>query len=511
MNTDDEGKSKSMQRNNNTSPQQVVADPFRLLFSREIRDEIIDILAASGPTWRKDLQPRTDVKCFSEIFTPERLLPYVRELSVLGCLSPEACGAEGHGSGNNTEGKPDHEWITALVPSLSRFNQIDKLSLHNLSWGDIAVSTRHFILTHFAAVQHLVLSMINFWNSNQLFRTLNSFPQVTRLLLDNTMWHLANHSLQQVVRKEPLKLQCLRFGPFLAGHYGLLIRWLIEERDTVNVDEAEINWGDTDIRSLVDLMRAIAPSLKVLKYQQQFESVGSDHWVFRVYGNEETDDSDDDQASVPDADDPNDWYGIQASDSGGDEDAGEFDDRGATKFNEQNGSEGPEEDVADDANNHNAPSKSLDDDEPTDPRAVWQSSVEVFPCIHEEEANRIGSQLLEEVPIQDSALAIIQGRIVWSTLGTFGIKLLSQLLSPHTRRFTLSLALRKDVRWGQDQADWGTIDALLDSLAPAHNGCLFDLNIKGHLRIAISHKLPRLHERKVWIIRYWQDGELLST
>lgn len=514
--------------------------------SQEIYDSFIDMLNSSGPTARADLQacaltcrawlhrsrsilyrrirlkPLTNIEHFSEIYTPERLLPYVREVAISGCLMPHTYHGRDADSGLGLGGQPDHAWITVIVPLLARFSNIEWLVLNDLSWGYIETSTRHFLLTHFSSAPRVTLSAIDFWNSNQLFRTLQSFPRLAGLSLESISWHKANHSMRQLTRPEPLTLRYLHLGHTEFARYGPFVRWMIGNRDTVTVDEALITWEDTEIRSLVDLMRTIAPSLKLLVYQQSATLPGSDVVQAR-FATMNT------QAAMPGA-------AIQpAVHNGGqaaalapihDDHIGQgelphvvapaniLDDHAFGGFHVHLGVQdhdfGFDDDDDDDDDSDSSPPLELDDDEPEDPEVIEKNDEENTDFVREDEANQRGLELLRLAPIERSAIARILARIVWSTMAPFGIKLVCQLLSTRTKLFSLTLLFPAAHLW--HTADWGTIDAMLDDATPrAPSGTLFVLALQSNTQVNISWedlrkvmaaKLPRLFERRVWGVRF---------
>lgn len=219
---------------------------------------------------RLRLKPMTDITRYQAVYTEHCLLPFVKEVEILGCLTPNAYSGDDADSGLNDEGDPDHRWMDAIVPLLRRLapRQVEWLDMRDLSWGDIDTATRHFLLTHFGQARRLTLSAIDFWNSNQMFRTLNAFPNIHGLSMENLSWHRANHARKQLERTRNMHLRYLHIGQTEFARYGPFVKWFLGQREVVVVDEAFVVWEDTEIMSLIALFRRLVPSLKGLVYQQ---------------------------------------------------------------------------------------------------------------------------------------------------------------------------------------------------------------------------------------------------
>lgn len=219
---------------------------------------------------RLRLKPKTNVARYEAIYTVGCLRPFVKEVEIIGCLTPNAYSGDDADSGLNDEGDPDHRWMDAAVALLRGLPppQVEWLDLKDLSWGDIDQATRHFLLTHFSRARRLTLSAIDFWNSNQMFRTLNAFPNIHGLSMENLSWHRANHARKQLERTGNVHLRYLHIGQTEFARYGPFVKWLLGQREVVIVDEAFVVWEDTEIMSLVTLFRRLVPSLKGLIYQQ---------------------------------------------------------------------------------------------------------------------------------------------------------------------------------------------------------------------------------------------------
>lgn len=203
------------------------------------------------------IKPRTDLFRIYAICTSPELLPYVKAITILGCLN---------GSGLGDDGTPYHGWLDSVAPLLRRLSTIDTLRLDDLSWGDIRLETRQILFTSFPRVTRLLLYLVDFWNANQLVRTLNAFPCLTELSVGRSSWHLWNHLPRQVAGSAPLSLRSLYIGPTAFGRYAPLLQWLLSNRPSLTVRDAVIWWEDPEISSLVAFLRKAAPSLKSLEY-----------------------------------------------------------------------------------------------------------------------------------------------------------------------------------------------------------------------------------------------------
>ena len=219
---------------------------------------------------RLRLKPRTDLPRCEDIYSKEWPRGYVKEVEILGCLTPNAYAGDDANSGLNDDGEPDHRWIDKAVPLLRILpsKQIECLDLRDLSWGDISPGTRHFLLTHFIWARRLTLSAIDFWNSNQMFRTLSAFPHIRGLSMENLSWHRANHARSQLENTTDMRLQYLHVGQTEFARYGPFVKWFLGKRENVTVDEAFVVWEDTEVLSLIILLRRLVLSLKSLVYQQ---------------------------------------------------------------------------------------------------------------------------------------------------------------------------------------------------------------------------------------------------
>lgn len=488
---------------------------------------------------RLRLKPLTNINSFKKAYTPGGLLPYVREVEILGCLTPNAYPGNDANSGLNDEGDPDHRWMDAIVPFLETVDPavIEWLDLRDLSWGDVSQATRVFLLTHFKGAQRLTLSAIDFWNSNQMFRTLNAFPNINGLSMENLSWHRANHARKQLEGSADLHLRYLHIGQTEFARYGPFVKWLLGQRDVVTVDKAFIVWEDTDIMSLITLLRRLAPSLKNLIYQQCMVMPGSEVVEARLEAaaaaaaaqapapaaqlvqllaqppvpapvvNVQATLAQDAQAPQPmEVEDEPQQAVVDDAD-----DAAEADAPMDVDANDDEGGDDDNDNDADEGAHTTGPPIELVDDVEEDESVIEESVAENLRFPREKDALRDGMDLLNAMPIEGSSVEHLNARIAWSSLAVFGIKSVSQMFTGNTKSFSLLLVLPPMTQW--ERIDWLSIDSLLDDVAQrASKDAVLELSFLGaftrreedlpNIRAFLTVKLPLLLARKRWIPRY---------
>ncbi|TFY54821.1 hypothetical protein EVJ58_g8631 [Rhodofomes roseus] len=472
---------------------------------------------------------------------------YPREVEILGCLTPDADPGDDANSGLNDEGDPDHRWMDAIVPFLMRFDlaQIEWLDLRDLSWGDIAPGTRIFLLTQFTLTRRLTLSAIDFWNSNQMLRTLNAFPNIHGLSMEKLSWHRANHTRKQLEGIADMHLRYLHIGQTEFARYGPFIKWLIGQRDVLIVDEAFIVWEDTEIMSPITLLRRLAPTLKSLIYQQCMILPGSELVAARLAavqaaqgqaqhiapvpvvnvpmqptqapqpaevedepvtaandgGEDELQNATEAEEAAADEDQADPPMGVDLSDDeGGDDDNndGADDDDG-------------DDDGANEVIHTNGPPIVMDDDESEEESVIEEYIAEHSRWPTETDALRDGMALLNSIPIEGSRVEHINARIAWSSLAMVGMKLVCQMCTAETKAFSLLLVLPPRHLWGR--IDWLSIDSLLDDVAQrAAKDAILELSFLGafaqaqedlpEIRTSLTAKLPLLLARRRWTPKY---------
>ncbi|KAF9818262.1 hypothetical protein IEO21_02890 [Rhodonia placenta] len=203
-------------------------------------------------------------------------LPSVREIGLFAHTTHDENG-EHDKSGLDKDDMPNHAWLDELVPVLSEIAQdfhFEKVTLCDFSWGCVTKSTREFLLSRFSSATHLKLCTVDFWYTNELLKTLQSFPRLTQLEIVNCEWEFLNLSQEQATRTEELNLTHLILDE-AHTQYDPVVLWLLGngERAIVNVSSAHIVWENTDARCLVRLMEKIAPSLRNLTYRQKVKNL----------------------------------------------------------------------------------------------------------------------------------------------------------------------------------------------------------------------------------------------
>ncbi|OSX64476.1 hypothetical protein POSPLADRAFT_1055092 [Postia placenta MAD-698-R-SB12] len=407
---------------------------------------------------RLALTPLTDTKELYEIFTEERLLPFVRKLDIRGHLTYNAEGEEDT-SGMGEDGLPDHSWITALVPFLQRLNygpKITSIKLYDLDCGCMTSTTLQFLLSHFSSIARLHLSSVNFRNANQFIRILDSFPALRSLKVNRTEWGtLANATEGQLTKRAPLRLKTLRLGPTI-GRYSPVTRWLCGQRELLVIEYAWIVWEYTELMDVVELIRVIAPSLKRLKYIQSITHSNSDSELMpsvREALNREFNTTE--------------ALGQMLSGS-------PFIFRREPETWDKNAGD------------------RLEDDEPVDSDFVNQLMREW--TVHRDEGEVLHQAMahLAEAPIQNSAIPDLNMHLIWSRLAMASIKMFCQLVSVQARHVCLTLELEKLV---PGETEWALVDDMLDAASmqgPTGGECVFELRFCGPLVQDLLIEGPRI-------------------
>ncbi|KAL6309324.1 hypothetical protein BKA93DRAFT_759589 [Sparassis latifolia] len=398
------------------------------------------------------LKPRTNIRQFEAIYTSSGLLSYVREIEICGCLmvglwDQDECSGLRAGTY-----EPDHTWISNVLPFLTRFQGIQTLQLIDLSWGDVPQEARALLLTHFTSVSRLHIDLVDFWNSNQLLRTLQAFPHLSSLKTERLSFHKASHTRRQISSPSPLSLRTLELRKPDCARYGPLFQWLVGSRASVTVDNAFIHWDDTDVDSLFALIRKIAPTLRNLSYEQ----------CSRVSRMDFEDDATPPDNRWQDGDMPQQYYDAQAA--GNDDDAITGDD------------DHSDIDGGLDLDGMEDYSIDLDDDE-VEENSTSEFDAEFKTIIDEDTANRAGILALETDPIRDSALERVAASIHWSPMAPLAVKLLTQLISPRTTLFVIRIMLPFPENW--IFMDWPTLDSVLASVSIPKGVCgaVFELQL----------------------------------
>ncbi|GBE89629.1 hypothetical protein SCP_1602920 [Sparassis crispa] len=215
------------------------------------------------------LRAHTDLQALDTLFTPDRLLTYVRQVAFCGCQTKDFSDRHDCPLFSSAMYRPDYTWIIHVLPYLHRFKGIRCLELCDLSWGDIPREAREFILSNFPSVIHLSLRAVDFWTSRELIRTLQAFPNLSILYTCAISCYRPNHTTSQVTSTAPLKIDQLVLHGVRNMRYIPLIYWVLGHRTSVDIAHVGILWDDLNFVYLVELMRKLAPSLVTLHLEKR--------------------------------------------------------------------------------------------------------------------------------------------------------------------------------------------------------------------------------------------------
>lgn len=169
------------------------------------------------------------------------------------------------------------------------------------------------------------------------------------------------------------------------------------------------------------------------------------------------------------------------------------------------------EDDEDDGIQVSGPPIEMADDEPEEESLIEESVAENLRFPREKEALREGVDVLNAMPIEDSRVERLNARIAWSSLAIFGIKLMCQIFTAHTKAFGLVLVLPPVTQW--DRIDWLSIDSMLDDVAQrASKAAVLELSFLGafarrdedlpSIHASLTARLPLLLARKRWTAKF---------
>lgn len=205
-----------------------------------------------------EIIPPVDLARLVEVYRSDAVMPYVRHLHIDGYI------IRGKVLPNK---QADHRWLIDYIPLIAQLREyapIDYLSLDDLSWGDLHIALRQ-TLRSLPHVRALSLNAIDFWNSNQYLKTLNSYPQLQYLRTRHMDWHELTHVPAQVTRAQPLLL-----SEFFAGctYTSLLLDWMLGQRQVLAIEEFSVHVRDMyrDDARLARVVRKISPWLKRFTY-----------------------------------------------------------------------------------------------------------------------------------------------------------------------------------------------------------------------------------------------------
>nr|VWO95322.1 Anthranilate--CoA ligase (EC [Ganoderma boninense] len=206
------------------------------------------------------VEPNCNFPRLLEVFRPDTVLPFLRQLHVNGRLT----------SGPPLARDPEHRWLAALVPLFAHIlavSPVDYLFLQSLSWGNVPVEVRA-VLVGLPGVRALGIHDVDFWNSNQFLRLLNAHaPRLQFLQVWHATYWAYNHTPSQLQRTEPLLLTELVLG---CAYTPLIMEWLLGNREVLAIEELTVASRDVyrDDTRLAKVVKKIAPWLKRFSYNE---------------------------------------------------------------------------------------------------------------------------------------------------------------------------------------------------------------------------------------------------
>ena len=216
------------------------------------------------------LTPEADRHQLFEIYCSNYVLPYVRHLTISG----EWVSRPPH------ENYFEHVWFSDLLPLIKAIGEcspVEYMNIEFICWKGLTQELRACLVDNFTHVRALDICCINFENSNQLLRLLNSFPHVQYARLGDLRHTTYTHVRSQLARVEPLLLSELRLE---CGYTGLLMDWLLGQRVALAIEELTLAVVDRyrDDARMARVIRRISPWLKALKYLEFSGFDGDQGW-----------------------------------------------------------------------------------------------------------------------------------------------------------------------------------------------------------------------------------------
>ena len=234
--------------------------------------ELLSILAFVSRDWcgavrklrfhRLHLEPGLNFPRLLEVFRPDTVLPYLRQLHLNGRLRTWPIEAR----------DADHLWLPQLVPlfaDILAVSTVDYVFLQLLSWGNVPGEIRAVLLA-LPGVRALGIHDVDFWNTNQFLRLLNAHaPRLQFLQIWHAFYWAFNHVPSQLVRTEPLLLTELTLG---CAYTPLIMEWLLGagSREMLAIEELTIASRDVyrDDARLARVVKKIGPWMKRFTYNE---------------------------------------------------------------------------------------------------------------------------------------------------------------------------------------------------------------------------------------------------
>ncbi|TBU46703.1 hypothetical protein BD309DRAFT_588014 [Dichomitus squalens] len=206
---------------------------------------------------RLHLEPGLNFPLLLEVFRPDTVLPFVRQIHLNGRL---------RGDGPQDA---NHAWLPQLVPlciEMAGCSPIDYVFLQSLSWGNVPLGMRTALLG-LPHVRALGIHDVDFWNSNQFLRALNAYPSLQFLQIWHASFWAYNHVPAQLARRKPLLLTELNLG---CAYTPLIMEWLLSRRRDLVIEELMVASRDVyrDDARLARVLKRISPWLKRFHYQE---------------------------------------------------------------------------------------------------------------------------------------------------------------------------------------------------------------------------------------------------
>ncbi|OCH89334.1 hypothetical protein OBBRIDRAFT_794373 [Obba rivulosa] len=163
----------------------------------------------------------------------------------------------------------DHSWVDEFIPFLTRLHGVRTLHLESLSWGCLSAAARACLLSSFRHITTLWIENVDFWNSWQLLRTLDAFPQLKVLRIVKVNYTFDNCATHQTSSSIPLQLGALSITE--TRRLRPILKWILGMRSDIVVNKAQLSLESIEVDVLVELLRAVAPNIRRLHYIQRIE------------------------------------------------------------------------------------------------------------------------------------------------------------------------------------------------------------------------------------------------
>ncbi|OCH86324.1 hypothetical protein OBBRIDRAFT_838245 [Obba rivulosa] len=207
------------------------------------------------------------------MYQPDTLLPFVKDIRIYTPADGSHLESVRAKMPYIRSGKSNdvlvHAWLDKLPEFLERFEDVEALHLVGFEWRLIYAETKSFLVSHFASVTRLVFKRIRLWSSNDLVKALDAFPCLRDLEVEALQLDLcADYHWPSKVSDSALLLDRLVIGTNSDCVNKAFIWWLCGKRRSVGVRNATIVWSESDMGSLVFMIRKIGPCLQELMFER---------------------------------------------------------------------------------------------------------------------------------------------------------------------------------------------------------------------------------------------------